>query len=104
MTELLSLKLKTGITINIIERIGRDYKAFGIHLLKDHNHSKVDNIEHDCSHQVLCIVDRICSYWLVGNGALPVSWSTFVDCLEKSNLKVLADEIKGEYSTGKDEL
>ena len=104
MTELLSLKLKTGVTINIIERIGKDYKTFGVHLLKDHNHNKVENIEHDCFNQVFCICKQICRDWIVGNGAIPISWATFVECLEKSNLKVLADEIKSEYSTGKEEL
>lgn len=99
MNQLLSLELRNGDELKIIETIGIHYREFGNHFLG--NHHKVNNI---VENDVLHIVETICEYWLDGKGVFPITWSTFVGVLEKSNLNTLADDIRNEYSTVRDEL
>ena len=42
----------------------------------------------------LRITVEILRQWLQGNGKLPVSWQTLVQCLQNSNLNVISDSIK----------
>ena len=42
----------------------------------------------------LRITVEILRQWLQGNGKLPVSWQTLVQCLQNSNLNVISDSIE----------
>ena len=95
MTELRSFKLKNGLTVDFVTKIGILYKEFGAHILREKN--EVDIIEHGCHFQAKCIVDGILGDWLKGKGKRPVTWGTFVECLEKSNLSLLAEEVRGQF-------
>lgn len=95
MTELRSFKLRNGQTIDFVSKIGTLYKQFGAHILRDKN--EVDIIEHGCHYQPKCIVDGILGDWLKGKGRRPVTWGTFAECLEKSNLSLLAEDIRGQF-------
>ena len=42
----------------------------------------------------LRITVEILRQWLQGNGKLPVSWQTLVQCLRNSNLNVISNSIE----------
>ena len=51
----------------------------------------IERSEHD---DPLRITVEILRQWLQGNGKLPVSWGTLVQCLRNSNLNVITDSIE----------
>ena len=79
--------------MNIPERIGANYKSFGIFLLKDDDGGKVESItkQEDTVHDMRL---AILSKWLQGEGMQPPTWSTLIEVLKDSNLGVLAKEIE----------
>ena len=92
LPQLLKFQAKSG-EINIPERIGTQYKTFGIFLLNDDNGAKVEAIakEEGESKQINI---KILSKWLQGEGMQPPTWSTIIEALKKSNLAVLAENIR----------
>ena len=92
LSQLLKFPGKRG-KINIPERIGTNYKTFGIFLLNDGNGAKVESIakeEGDLIHISL----KILSKWLQGEGMQPPTWTTIIEALEMSNLGALAKDIR----------
>ena len=67
-------------------------------LLNDSNGNKVKGIaaaEHDVPVQ---ITREILQRWLKGEGRLPVSWRTLVECLRDAKLNVVAEDIESVLS------
>ena len=92
LSQLLKFPGKEG-KIDIPERIGTNYKSFGIFLLKDDNGTKVEAITKE-EEKVHDISLKILSKWLRGEGIRPPTWSTLTEVLKDSNLDVLAEEIE----------
>ena len=80
--------------IDIAVKIGTDYELFGTFLLQDNDGNKVKSIERSERGDPLRITVEILRQWLQGNGKLPVSWQTLVQCLRNSNLNVISDSIE----------
>ena len=92
LPQLLKFPGKGG-KINIPERIGTNYRLFGIFLLKDDNGAKVESITEE-ERKVHDISLTILSKWLQGEGMQPPMWRTLIEVLKDSNLGVLAKEIE----------
>ena len=101
MSELRSFNTQHGEVIDLVTAIGTNFRKFGTLILNDAN--LVETIELSCQYQVECIIHDILGNWLKGKGALPVTWKTLITMLEKSDLKVLASDIK-QQSRSRDEL
>ena len=80
--------------IDIAAKIGTDYELFGTFLLQDNDGNKVKSIERSERGDPLRITVEILRQWLQGNGKMPVSWQTLVQCLRNSNLNVISDSIE----------
>ena len=91
LTELVLTK-RNGEEVRVLERIGRDYKRFGIELLEDANGDKMDEIRENNSRAADMRME-IMRGWLRGKGKKPVTWRTLIEVLRKIELKVLADDI-----------
>ena len=79
--------------INLIEKIGFDFHAFGILLLEDSNGNKIGAIENEMLNNAEKITYRIFTLWLNGKGRQPVTWSTLVSVLYDTGLHQLAKTI-----------
>ena len=91
LPQLLNFPGKSG-KINIPERIGTNYRTFGILLLNDENGTKVASITKEES-TMTDISLKILSKWLQGEGTQPLTWNTVIKVLTQSNLTVLADQV-----------
>ena len=80
--------------IDVAVKIGTDYELFGTFLLQDNDGNKVKTIERSERGDPLRITVEILRQWLQGNGKLPVTWQTLVQCLRNSNLNVISDSIE----------
>ena len=74
-----------------------DYEKFGIQLLQDDNGAIVAGIERKKRGDPGDIMVEILRQWLQGKGRKPVTWWTLVECLEDTNLHVVADYIKAIF-------
>ena len=93
MQEFYSLKgAQMSEAINIIERIGADYKQFGTLLLHDKTGQKISSFEITFS-EPSDINAQIFREWLKGSGLLPVAWATLVRTLRDTKMITLADDI-----------
>ena len=92
LPRLLNFPGKSG-EINIPERIGTQYKTFGIFLLNDDNGAKVEAIAKEEGESIQISI-KIMSKWLQGEGMQPPTWSTIIEALKMSNLGALAEDIK----------
>ena len=97
--------------IDLAEEIGADYEKFGTLLLEDNNGNKVKNIEVSERGDPVKITVEILKKWLQGKGRKPVTWQTFVKCLQDTNLNTLAEKMerllqqhKHSYKTPEEEL
>ena len=88
-----------GENINIPEEIGMRYKPFGILLLQDHTGAVVDGISHKNQNAPFQINLDILQKWGSGGaGMKPISWRTLVDCLKKTGMTTLAENIEQTLS------
>ena len=76
----------------MLERIGRDYKRFGIELLEDADGDKMDEIKENNSRAADMRME-IMRGWRRGKGKKPVTWRTLIEVLRKIELDELADDI-----------
>ena len=81
-------------TINIPQEIGPNYYKFGLHLLDDHNGTRVKNIEHKQNRDAERINTEIFQEWVSGKGKKPVTWETLTEVLHDIELCALASEIE----------
>jgi len=96
MPELRSFKLRTGKSIDFVQKIaGEDYRKFGVLLLEDE--TEVNIYEKNYHQQMERIVDRILGAWLSGRGRYPVTWQTLVNVFRELNCKTLVDTIEMQY-------
>ena len=102
MPQLRSFKLRTGDTIDFVNKVGINYRKFGQLLLQDSN--EVDILEASCHQKPKCIVDRLLGDWINGRGRLPVTWETLEYVLDEAELSILAHDVRGQYSSDRDEL
>ena len=89
--------MKDG-SVDIVEKIGTDYKHFGTLLLNDIDGSKVNNIEMSKRGNPVGITAEILEQWLQGRGRMPVTWQTLIKCLRDMKMIVLADGIESTLS------
>ena len=82
--------------LEIPERVGADYRKFGIFLLNDTTGSKVDSIEIECLGKPDRITLKILQCWVVGKGE-PPTWHTLRRTLNRCKLTVLAEQIMEEF-------
>ena len=85
--------LNNGKYTNVYQRIGANYKSFGIFLLNDGDGGKVMNAESNPGCSPVKICERVVEEWLTGKG-IAVTWEAFVDCLHCAELNVLAEDIE----------
>ena len=76
------------------ERIGTDYRIFGIQLLDDITCSTTDAIERECHLNAVEINTKILKKWLNGQGKKPITWATLIEVLRVINHSELAHEIQ----------
>ena len=76
MKNIIAFKLKNGVTINILDKIGDDFDDFGKKLLNDAL-MKMIKYEFGGHQDPMIIVDM----WMAGRGRRPVSWETLVTVL-----------------------
>ena len=84
--------------IDIAVEIGTDYNKFGILLLEDKKGIIVDSIAKSKHYITVDITVEILKKWLHGKGRKPVTWQTLVQCLQDTDLNVLADNIESSLS------
>ena len=83
--------------LEVVEKIGTEYKKFGTFLLKDDIGVLVDAIERDFG-KTHRITGKILQEWLAGKGE-PVTWACLVKTLHRCKLNALADEIQQQHLT-----
>ena len=84
--------------LEVVEKIGTEYKKFGTFLLKDDIGVLVDAIEQDFLGKTHRITEKILQEWLAGKGE-PVTWACLVKTLHCCKLNALADEIQQQHLT-----
>ena len=77
--------------------IQNDYEKFGIQLLQDDKGNIVAGIEKMKHGDPGDITVQILQQWLQGKGRKPVTWQTLVECLQSTNLCVVADYVKATF-------
>ena len=96
LTQLVILEI--GVSIRIMDRIGRDYDTLGTYLLNDEDGGIMRTIEHDKNKVTGKILNEVFHRWVKGqgqrNGKNRNTWETLVKCLKHSKLMALADEIE----------
>ena len=93
LTKLLKFPGRRG-KINIPEQIGTNYKTLGIFLLQDNTGTIISGIERAKMHDAEEINKAILEKWIGGKGQGPFTWDTLVECLQDTELNVLANEIE----------
>lgn len=84
--------------LKILERIGADYKSFGIQLLADDTGAIVSAIEKKCQHDPTDIKQTIVGDWIKGKG-IPATWDSLVEVLRGMDKNVLAKDIVEKLKT-----
>ena len=87
-------QLQDGSTINILDRIGTQYKRLGRRLLQDEDGTTLEQLESDKRGQADAIKSNIMTRWLRGEGKMPVTWRTLIDVLEKVKFGKLAQDMR----------
>ena len=82
---------------DIVLEIQNDYAKFGIQLLQDDTGNIVEGIERKKRGDPGDITIEILRLWLQGKGRKPVTWQTLVECLQSTNLCVVADYVKATF-------
>ena len=80
--------------MNLPEKIGVDYNALGVLLLKDNDGDRITAITKELRGNAADINLEILRLWLKGKGRLPVTWATLVAVLQDIGLKKLAKDIE----------
>ena len=80
-----------------MEEIANDYENIAIHLLDDSNGNKVKSIEKEKRGEPAAITVEIVRHWLQGKGRRPVTWRTFMECLQESGLSCQADYVEAAF-------
>jgi hypothetical protein len=93
LQEFISFPMASG-KVNLAERIGTNYKNFGISLLDDDVGDRTETIEKEHREKAMDINREVFRQWLKGTGLQPVSWATLVRVLQDIQLKKLADDIR----------
>lgn len=79
--------------MNIIKRIGTNYKAFGTQLLNDENYATTGAIAKEFQNNAFEINFEVLVQWIQGKGRHPVTWKTLVEVLKDIDPE-LAKEIE----------
>ena len=98
MVNLQGFKTKSGKKVKVSERIGTNYRDFGLQLLNDESGQIVDAIIEQKHEKADKINYEILKRWVNGEGK-PRSWETLIEVLEDCELGTLAQEIKNELTT-----
>ena len=95
VTETEKPSLPKLLDLEVVEKIGTEYKKFGTFLLKDDTGFLVND---DCLGMTHGITRKILQEWLAGKGE-PVTWACLVKTLRRCKLNALADEIQQQHLT-----
>ena len=82
LPQLMNFPTQNGQRINIIQRIGTNYRNFGIFLLNDECGEITDTIIDAHPRRPNEITSAILTRWLCGCGRDPRSWATLVEVLD----------------------
>ena len=82
--------------INIIARIGDQYRKLGEHLLLDDNGEKTTAIKREYGNDLCLINYEIFNRWLQGEGKIPITWKSLIEVLETIGLIQLAEDVRCE--------
>ena len=93
MPELLNFRAG-DVGINISREIAPQYFEFGVHLLQDDTGACIQALEKELSQRAEDITNHILQKWIRGQGIRPVSWTTLINTLRKSDMKELAEKIE----------
>ena len=99
LVKLLKFPIRDGEShIDIIEKIGANYKKFGVLLLEDETGSKISSILSRWREDPEQITNEIVRRWLSGEGKRPVTWKTLTEVLHDSRLSYIAKEIEAIFT------
>ena len=95
--KLMDMKGADGKNLKIIPRIAAgDYSTFGMYLLQDENGCEVEVIRKDHRQDgVESVVQAILIKWLTRGAAPTRTYQHLIECLRKSKLVALAENIAG---------
>ena len=86
--------------LNVIQKISAgDYETFGMRLLQDENGVKVDLIKRNNKEEAVHITRALLKEWLRDSPEHTRTYDHLMECLRKSGLRALADDI-AERTTG----
>ena len=96
LLQLVNMKWVDGKPLDVIGWIAANYYTFGMNLLQDENGVKVDVIKRNHTLEgAEAITQEIVKKWL-SDGGSRCTYLHLVECLRKSGLGTLADEISGQ--------
>ena len=77
----------------------QNYVVFGSCLLKDKSGVKVGIAAVNNQGNVGSTNDNIFNQFLIGSGKRPVTWRSFIECLEQAGLNMLVEDILKQMTT-----
>ena len=99
LPKFISFPMTTGSKVNLAEKIGAEYDAFGILLLNDDSGDATEAIIQQYQKDAKKINVQIFRLWLKGNGRQPVSWDTLVCVLMDMGREKLASNITDTFKS-----
>ena len=101
LLHLVNMKRVDGQPLNVIGQIAVHYYTFGMNLLQDDNGVEIDVIEGDhIQRGNEAIARAILKRWL-RDGGPTLTYPHLIDCLRKTGLGALADEISAQLQLKK---
>ena len=94
LLQLVNMKLVDGKPLNVTGKIAANYYNFGMNLLQDENGVEVAVIERN--HKEAEAITRVILMKWLGDGGPTCTYQHLVECLKKSGLGALADDISGQ--------
>ena len=86
---------RSGKTYRILAKVSPKWNRFAIALGLEED---IDSVRMNTHHQVENACLEILRRWLDGGGRKPVTWSTFIECLDDIQLGTLAEELTSEFA------
>ena len=86
---------RSGKTYRILAKVSAKWTRLAIALELEED---IDSVRMNTHHQVEEACLEILKRWLSGSGRKPVTWSTFIECLDDIELGILADDLRSEFA------
>ena len=88
---------RDGGFIDVAQRIGANYRRFGIQLINDTDGSVMSKLEKKHPSDSDEILDVIFSEWIQGKGSA-CTWGRLLECLRRCRCHALADELEKNFA------